>query len=90
MTDILLIIIAVLLGVCITLQVWQGKRAFDCYATTRNVRKVVVTDDTLDGLISKIIDEFWWSDYELVTIVRDEDGYHAFMQCREIKNYYGK
>lgn len=89
MTNILLIIIAVLLVVRIVLQVRQGRNAFvHTYASAYAVRKVVVQADSAEELSDKLCEKWWYCDYELVTIIEEGGVFYAFLQSRKVRNYY--
>ena len=87
MTDTLLIIIAVLLAVRIILQARQGKRN---HYTTRAVKRVVVDGNSIEDLRDKLCEKWWWSDYEIVSVIEDRGIFYAFLQSKEIKNFYEK
>lgn len=89
MTDILLSIIAVLLFARIVLQIRQGKRAVEKgYASSCEVRKVVVDGNSIEDLRDKLCDKWWYCDYELVSIIEDRGIFYAFLQSKKIKTYY--
>ena len=91
MTDILLIIIIVLLIARVALQIWQGTRAVsDEYATATAVRKVVVKAKTADELQQRLCEQWWYSDYELVAIIKDKGEFYAFLESKKVRNYYGE
>ncbi len=89
MTDILLLIIAVLLFARIVLQIWQVKRAVEkgCAAPSE-VHKVVVDGNSIEDLRDKLCDKWWYCDYELVSILEDRGIFYAFLQSKKIKTYY--
>lgn len=86
-TNILLTLIAVLLLVRIVLQVWRDKRA---YYTTRAVKRVVVDGNSIEDLRDKLCEKWWWSDYEIVSVIKDRGIFYAFLQSKEIKSYIEK
>ncbi len=91
MTNILLVIIIVLLIARFILQMWQAERRYkDAYATATNVRKVVVTAHSALELKERLCDDWWYCDYELVSIIRENDVYYAFLSQKKIKNYIEK
>lgn len=89
MTNILLSIIAVLLFARIVLQIWQGKRAVEKgYASSCEVRKVVVDGNSIQDLCDKLCDKWWYCDYELVSVIEDSGIFYAFLQLKRFKTYY--
>ncbi len=84
MIETLLIIIAVLLAVRIVLQLRQGKRK---YYTTRAVKRVVVDGNSIEDLRDKLCEKWWWSDYEIVSVIEDRGIFYAFLQSKEIMNF---
>ena len=89
MTNALLLLIAVLLFARIVLQIWQGKRAVEKgYAAPSEVRKAVVTAYSVEGLCDRLCEKWEYCDYELVSVIEDDDVFYAFLQSKKIKNYY--
>ena len=84
MTNTLLIIIAVLLAVRIVLQLRQGNRN---HYTTRAVKRVVVDGNSIEDLRDKLCEKWWWSDYEIVSVIEDRGIFYAFLQSKEIMNF---
>ena len=84
MTDTLLIIIAVLLAVWIVLQLRQGKRN---HYTTKAVKRVIVDGNSIEDLRDKLCEKWWWSDYEIVSVIEDRGIFYAFLQSKEIMNF---
>lgn len=85
MTNILLIIIIALFAVICILQVYYGQRVFSSYATTYNVKRQVAIFDTLEEMSKSICEQQWWSDYEVVSVFKDNDKYVVVFQSKEIK-----
>lgn len=89
MTNILLSIILVLLIARIVLQIKQGKRTLEkVYASAYGVRKVVVTAKTAEELSKRLCDNWEYCDYELVSIIKNDGKFYAFLSSKKIKNYY--
>lgn len=89
MTNILLSIIAVLLFARIVLQIRQGKRAVEKgYASAYCVRKVAIVAKSADELYDRLCEKWEYCDYELVSIIKDNGEFYAFLQSKKIKNYY--
>lgn len=89
MTDILLLIIAVLLFARIVLQIWQVKRAVEKgYAAPSEVQKTVVVAKSAEGLYERLCERWEYCDYELVSIIEDDGVFYAFLQSKKIKTYY--
>ncbi len=91
MNNILLIIIAVLLGVRIFLQVRQGKRAFESHycapSEVENIVRVAKDSDTENDINYHL----WWASnngYELVSTERASDACYLFFTRKKIKNFY--
>lgn len=80
-TNILLTLIAVLLLARIA---YRDKRA---YYTTRAVKRVVVDGNSIEDLRDKLCEKWWWSDYEIVSVIEDRGIFYAFLQSKEIKSY---
>ena len=83
MTNILLLIIAVLLAVRIVLQLRQGKRK---HYTTKAVKRVIVDGNSIEDLRDKLCEK-WWSDYEIVSVIEGRGIFYAFLQSKEIMNF---
>ena len=84
MIETLLIIIAVRIAVRIVLQLRQGKRI---HYTTRAVKRVVVDGNSIEDLRDKLCEKWWWSDYEIVSVIEDRGIFYAFLQSKEIMNF---
>lgn len=89
MTNVLLIIIAVLLFARIVLQIQQGKRAMEKgYAAASEVRKVAMVSDSVEGLYDRLCEKWEYCDYELVSVIEDKGVFYAFLQSKKIKTCY--
>ncbi len=92
MTNILLIIIAVLLGVRIVLQVRQGKRAFDkMYCAPSEVENIEIVVGTYH--VSSTLREYGKCGYEFVQAVcpyggRGSNATQLFFTRKKIKNFW--
>lgn len=84
MTNILLTLIAVLLLARFILQLRQGKRV---YYTTRAVKRVVVDGNSIEDLRDKLCEKWWYSDYEIVSVIEDRGIFYAFLQSKDFYNY---
>lgn len=81
MTNILLTLIAVLLLARIALQACPG-RAF---------KRAILCAKSLDELVCQLCDGLEYWDYELVSILKDDDGlWIAILQRKKFKNYMEK
>lgn len=93
MTNVLLIIIAVLLIVRIVLQVRRGKRVVEKgYAAPSEVETTMRIADNDPFAINNMADSMARSNWELVTVIKTtvsgSPAYALFFTRKKIKNYY--
>ena len=84
MTNLLLILIAVLLAVRIVLQARQGKK----YQAESEVENIAVRIEDRDNNLENTLKEKNAEGYELVQAVPTQIGVVLFFTRKKIKNYY--